>query len=85
MQDRGIILAMIILYYSHDSICSYIYLSYYCLCEFDFQPMETYPGVLNETFYDKICQWFSVLSAKKSDCHNITEILLKVVLNTFNP
>ena len=43
-------------------------------------------GVLNITLCDKICQWFShgtpVSSTNKIDRHNITEILLKVVLNT---
>ena len=44
------------------------------------------------TLCDKVCQWlvagwwFStvkpVSSANKTECHNITEILLKVVLNT---
>ena len=35
---------------------------------------------------DQDCQWFSlgnpVSSTNKTDCHDITEILLKVVLNT---
>ena len=44
------------------------------------------------TLCDKVCQWLStgrwfslghpVSSTNKTDCHNITEILLKVVLNT---
>jgi hypothetical protein len=44
------------------------------------------------TLYDKVCQWlvtglwFSpgspVSNTNKTDCHDITEILLKVVLNT---
>ena len=36
--------------------------------------------------HDKICQWFSlgipVSSTNKTDRHDITEILLKVALNT---
>jgi hypothetical protein len=36
-----------------------------------------------------VCQWFSlgtlVSSANKTDCHDITEILLKVTLNTIKP
>ena len=36
--------------------------------------------------WDKVCQWFSpctpVSSTNKTDRHNITEILLKVALNT---
>ena len=49
-------------------------------------------GVLDTTLCDKICQWLvtgrmlspgtSVSSTNKTDCHHITEILLKVALNT---
>ena len=49
-------------------------------------------GVLDTTLCDKVCQWlvadrwFSpgtwVSSTNKADCHDITEILLKVALNT---
>ena len=52
-------------------------------------------GVLDITLCDKVClwlaagQWFSLgtpLSPNnKTDLHNITEILLKVALNTMNP
>jgi len=52
-------------------------------------------GVLDTTLCDKVCQclatgrWFSpgtpVYSTNKTDCHDITEILLKVVLNTITP
>ena len=53
-------------------------------------------GVLDTTLFDKVCQrlatglWFSpgslVSSTNKTDRHDITEILLKVVLNTItNP
>ena len=48
----------------------------------------------NHKLCDKVCQWFaegrcfpldtSVSSTKKTDPHNITEILLKVALNTTN-
>ena len=35
------------------------------------------------------CQWFSAVSpissTNKTDCHDITEILLKVALNTITP
>ena len=51
-------------------------------------------GVFDTTLCDKVCQglatgqWFSlgnlVSSTNKTDCHNITAILLKVVLNTIN-
>jgi hypothetical protein len=44
------------------------------------------------TLYDKVCHllmtglWFSpVSSTNKTDCHDITEILLKVALNTIKP
>jgi len=49
-------------------------------------------GVLDATLCDKVCQWLvtgrwfspvtQVSSTNKTDCHDITEILLKVVLNT---
>ena len=43
-------------------------------------------GVLDTTLFDQVCQWFSpstlVSSTNKTDRHDITEILLKVVLNT---
>jgi hypothetical protein len=52
-------------------------------------------GVFNTTLCDKVChlfatgQWFSpgtpVSSTNKTDRHDITEILLKVALNTINP
>ena len=51
-------------------------------------------GVLDTTLCDKVCQclttvwWFSpgtpVSSTNKTNCHDITEILLKVALNTIN-
>ena len=58
-------------------------------CEFEYC---SWGGVLNTTLCDKVCQclvtgrWFSpgslVSSTDKIDLHNITDILLKVVLNT---
>jgi len=51
-------------------------------------------GVLNTTLCDEVCQllatgwWFSpgtpVTSTNKTDSHDITEISLKVTLNTIN-
>jgi hypothetical protein len=51
-------------------------------------------GVLHTTLCDQVCQrlvtgrWFSpgtpVSSTNKTDRHNLTEILLKVALNTIN-
>ena len=47
--------------------------------------------VLDTTVCDKVCQWLAagrwfspVSSTNKTDCHNITEIVLKVALNTIN-
>jgi hypothetical protein len=58
-----------------------------------FQP-HSWRGVLDTRLCDKIYQllatgwWFSlgtlVSSINKTDCHNITEKLLKVALNTMN-
>jgi hypothetical protein len=52
-------------------------------------------GVLNKTFWNKVGQWLAagrwfspgtpVSSTNKTDWHGITEILLKVVLNTIKP
>ena len=51
-------------------------------------------GVLDTTLCDKVYQWLATgrwffpgtpfFSINKTDCHDITEILLKVVLNTMN-
>ena len=51
-------------------------------------------GVLDTTLYDKVYQWLAtgrwfspgtpVSSTNKTDCQNITEILLKVALNIIN-
>ena len=51
-------------------------------------------GVLDTTLWDKVCQWLAagqrfspgtpVSSTNKIDCHDISEILLKVALNTIN-
>jgi hypothetical protein len=60
-------------------------------CEFEPRSRR---GVLDTTLCDKVYQrlatgqWFSsgtpVSSTNKTDCHDITEILLKVALNTIN-
>jgi hypothetical protein len=54
----------------------------------------TFNGVLDTTFCDKVCQWLAagrwfspsipVSSTNKTDHHDITDILLKVALNTMN-
>ena len=47
-------------------------------------------GVLVSTLCDKVCQWLGFLqillisATNKTDCHDITEKLLKVALNTIN-
>jgi hypothetical protein len=51
-------------------------------------------GALDTTLWDKVCQWLAVgrwfspgtpvSSTNKTDGHDITEILLRVVLNTIN-
>ena len=54
----------------------------------------SWPGVLNTTLCDNVCQWFAaggwfspgtpVSSTNKNDCHDITKILLKLALYTIN-
>jgi hypothetical protein len=54
----------------------------------------TQPGELDTTLCDKVCQWFetgrwfspgtSTSSSKKTNHHDITEVLFKVALNTIN-
>jgi len=51
-------------------------------------------GELDTTLFDKVCQWLAtgrwfspgppVSSTNKTDCHDITEILLKVALSAIN-
>ena len=62
---------------------------HHCSCEFE---SPSWRDVFNTTLCNKVCQWlvtgqwFSpgtlVSSTNKTDCHEISEILLKVVLNT---
>jgi hypothetical protein len=69
----------------------YNYLCNQCLSPLKFEP-RSWRGVLNTILFDKVCQWqatdrwFSagtpVSSINKTDRHDITEILLKVTLNT---
>ena len=59
-------------------------------CKFVWIPVRW--GVLNITLCDQVCQWLAtgwcfspgtpVSSISKTDCHDITEILLEVGLNT---
>jgi hypothetical protein len=58
------------------------------------QTPYTYPKVLGTTLHDKVCQWLaagrwfstgtSVYSTNKTDRYDITNILLKVALNTIS-
>jgi hypothetical protein len=58
-------------------------------------PIPLSRGVLDTTLCDKVCQWLAeglwffpgspVSSTNKTDCHDITKTLLKVMLNTINP
>ena len=58
-------------------------------CEFE---SRWWWGVIDPSLCDKVCQWLTaggwffpgapVSSTKKTDRHDITEILLKVALNT---
>jgi hypothetical protein len=62
------------------------------LLEYSWFESRSWEGVLDTTLCDEVCQglaagrWFSpgtlVSSTNKTDHHDITEILLKVVLNT---
>jgi hypothetical protein len=77
---------------------SYGSLIYNCLCNQCLSPLilwvriPLWRGVLNTILCDKVCElpatgrWFSlgtpVSSTNKTDRHNITEILLRVALNT---
>ena len=80
---------------SHDSIgvgftttCA-ISLYHHSSCDFELRSRQ---NVFNTTLCDQICQWHAsgwwfspgtpVSSTNKTDCHDITEILLKFVLNT---
>jgi hypothetical protein len=51
----------------------------------DLQQVGGFLHVLYTTLCDKVCRWFSpVFSTNKTDRHDITEMLLKVALNTIN-
>ena len=68
-------------------------ISAFCLQSYEFEP-RSWQGVLDATLCDKVCQWFvtgrwfsavtPVSSTNKTNRHDITEILLKVALNTIN-
>ena len=84
MNDRGGHDRMIV-GFTYQTISAY----HQKYCEFD---SHSWRGVLETTLCDKIWQWLAagqwfspgtpVSSTSKTDCHDITEILLKMVLNT---
>jgi hypothetical protein len=61
-------------------------------CKFE---SHSWQGVIDTTLCDKVCQWLAAIlwfspgtpvsSTNKTDCHDITEILLKVALNSITP
>ena len=63
----------------------------YSSCEYESHSRK---GVQDTTLRDKVCQrlaaglWFFrgtlISSTNKTDCHDITDILMKVVLNTIS-
>ena len=71
-----------------------------CLCNQCLSPLMLWVrtllmrGVLDTILFDQVCQWLAtgqwffpgtpVSSTNKTDRHDMTEILLKVVLNTIN-
>jgi len=72
----------------------YNYLCNQCLSPLKWVRTPLRWGVLDTTLSDKVCQWFAagrwfspgtpVSSINKTNRHDITEILLKVALNTTN-
>jgi hypothetical protein len=77
-------------YIDHIFCCNQC-LSPLTLCGF---ASHLWRGVLDTTSCDKVCQWLTtgrwlpgppVSSTNKTDRQDITEILLKVALNTINP
>jgi len=70
----------------------YNYLCNQCLSPLMWVRMPLRRGILDTTLCDKVCQWLArgrwfspdtrLSSTNKSDRHDITEILLKVALNT---
>ena len=48
-------------------------------CEFESRSQW---GVLDTTLFDQVCQWLVTCCTNKTDLHDITEILLKLLLNT---
>ena len=67
-----------------ETICA---ISAYHHWSYEFQSRSWW-GVLDTTLCDNVCQcfatdrWFSPVSSNKTDRHDITELLLNVILNT---
>jgi hypothetical protein len=77
---------------SYDSLFTYAIRTYHNRsCEFEFRSLRS---VLDSTLCGKVCEWLAtgwwfspgtpVSSNNKTDRHDITEISLKVALNTIN-
>ena len=87
-----VIISMVLCEMCHFCDIVYNYLCNQCLSPLTMwvqTPLRR--GVLDTALCDKVCQWlvegrwFSLLSStSKTDCHDISEILIKVVLNTIN-
>jgi len=84
----AVVVVNIYMVVGHTTTCAISSYHHYS-CEFE--PCS-WQGELDTTLCDKICQWLAtglwfspdtpVSSTNKTDRHNITEILLKVALNT---
>ena len=85
------------IYYQETSLLFYAFVSNY-LCNQCLSPQMLWVRISIRarctTLCDKVCQWLAtgrwfspcppVSSTNKTDCYDITEILLKVALNTTN-
>jgi len=73
-------------------MCQIISAYHHLSCEFE---SRSWQGVLDTTLCDKVYQWLAtgrwfspgtpVSSTNKTENHDITEILLKVAVNTITP
>ena len=76
-------------------IKSHVYFPYAWTLSIILQIYTLSQGVLYTTLCDKVCQWLAacqwfspgtpISSTNKTDCRDITEMLLKVALNTTTP
>ena len=85
----GAVVIVIVLLVGFTTTCA---ISAYHHKSCEFEPPRIWRDVLDTTLYDNVWQWLEtgrwfslrtlVSSTIKTDCHDITEILLKVTLNT---